>query len=279
MQEGSPERYIPASACRIAYEITRRENNMRKIETDIWVPNEEKKGWVKYVGQRTVREVWEELCSSLKEEGLYPPDYFLIERDFEKRKLFPKLADVYCYTRWGSNEGIYIDIDMLISDKEEKNYKQVHFATGKSLGETEEEFDRMNYIASYIYRLFMGDGSTHARYMLVPGKESQFTHKKLLERAEYEVVAQMKQRMFLADKEGLTHPISDYTDELAVKLMIVKAMQNFELPQDKLLELAKQENVLDVLYFHCKRVVEPNLFEIEDILTSCPTMLTKDNVI
>ena len=72
---------------------------------------------------------------------------------------------------------------------------------------------------------------------------------------EYEVVAQMKQRMFLADKEGLTHPISDYADELAVKLMIVKAMQNFELPEDKLMELAKQESVLDTLYPLCKRVI------------------------
>lgn len=250
---------------------------MHKIETEIWVPNEEKKGWVKYAGQRKVREVWEELCAALKEEGLYPPEYFLIGRDFENRKLFPKLADVYCFTRWGSNEGIFIDIDMLISDEEEKSYKQIHFATGKSLGETEEEFDRMNYIASYIYRLFMGDGRIHARYMLIPGPEPRLTHKKLLERMEYEVVAQMKQRMFLADKEGLTHPISDYADELAVKLMIVKAMQNFELPEDKLMELAKQESVLDTLYPLCKRVIEPSLFEIEDILASCPSLLAKDD--
>ncbi len=240
---------------------------MHKIETDIWVPNEEKKGYVKYAGQRKVREVWEELCTVLREEGLYPPEYFLLGRDFENRELFPKLADLYCFTRWGSNEGIYIDIDMLITDEEEKNYKQVHFATGKSLGETEEEFDRMNYIAGYIYRLFMGDGSTHVRYMLIPGKESQLTHKKLLERAEYEAVAQMKQRMFSADNVDLPRPIGDYADELAVKLMIVKAMQNFELPEDKLIELAKQENVLDVLYPLCKKVMEPSLFEIEDYLS------------
>ncbi|MCI9553471.1 MAG: hypothetical protein HFE94_08060 [Acutalibacter sp.] len=252
---------------------------MRKIETDIWVPNEEKKGWVKYAGQRKVREVWEELCTTLKEEGVYPPEYFLLERDFENRELFPKLADVYCFTRWGSNEGIYIDVNMLISDEEEKKYKQIHFATGKSLGETEEEFDRMNYIAGYIYRLFMGNGSIHARYMLVPGKESQITHKKLLKRAEYEAVAQMKQRMFLANSVGLTRPIGDYADELAVKLMIVKAMQNFELPEDKLIELAKQENILDVIYPLCRKVMEPSLFEIEDLLASCKSLLKKGGAI
>ena len=248
---------------------------MRKIETDIWVPNEEKKGWVKYAGQRKVREVWEELCTVLKEEGLYPPEYFLLGRDFENRELFPKLADVYCFTRWGSNEGIYIDVNMLVTDEEEKNYKQIHFATGKSLGETEEEFDRMNYIAGHIYRLFMGYGSIHARYMLLPGKESQLTHKKLLECAEYEAVTQMKQRMFSANSEGEMQPISDYADELSVKLMIVKAMQNFELPVDKLIELAKQENILDVLYPLCKRVTEASLFEIEDILASCQSLLQK----
>lgn len=43
-------REIPASACGITYGITRRRNNMHKIETEIWVPNEEKRDGLNMLG-------------------------------------------------------------------------------------------------------------------------------------------------------------------------------------------------------------------------------------
>jgi hypothetical protein len=59
-----------------------------------------------------------------------------------------------CYAQWGGSEGVYLEVDFLAWDENEHLYKQINFATGKTLGETNEDFDRMQYIAGCIYRAF-----------------------------------------------------------------------------------------------------------------------------
>ena len=50
---------------------------MSVIETQIWEEIPEKKGYVRYVGQRKLVEVFNELEAYLKKEGICPEEYFL----------------------------------------------------------------------------------------------------------------------------------------------------------------------------------------------------------
>lgn len=235
---------------------------MARIETEIWEPSKEKKGYVTYVGQRKVDEVFGELTEILKEEGLYPPEYFLLSGDYSHQNgmLFPKIYDMHCYTRWGSNEGIYINIDIYTCDK------VVHLITGKSLEETKEAYDRMQYTAGYIYRLFMGDGPTYARYMIARHGEPEKNQEVLENRLESEAVELMKRDLFHGGRSS-----QEYAEEIGLKMMILNALTKCRLPQYKLEELFSQENILDYLYGICSSVMEANAYELEEILMSSAT--------
>ena len=50
---------------------------MSVIETQIWEAVPDKKGYVRYVGQRKLVEVFNELEAYLKKEDIYPEEYFL----------------------------------------------------------------------------------------------------------------------------------------------------------------------------------------------------------
>ena len=53
---------------------------------------------------------------------------------------------------------------------EEGQRKTEHFMTGKTLGESGADLDRMFLISSAITKAFRGDNSVHARYMVVGGQ-------------------------------------------------------------------------------------------------------------
>ena len=61
-------------------------------------------------------------------------------------------------------------MDFIVENTTYNIYEPVNFAVGKSLKETTEAFDRMQYIAGRIYRAFMGDGTVHDRYMKIADK-------------------------------------------------------------------------------------------------------------
>ena len=238
---------------------------MCQIETEIWIPNEEKKGWLKYVGQRKAAEVFRELEEALKKEGLYPPEYFSLSHKFpyNGNELFPQMADLHCYAHWGSNEGIYINVEILHYNTEIEKYETISFATGKSLGESIEEFDRMQYIAGYIYRLFMGDGRIRSRYIRLEKHETAKNQYALVRRVEVEAVEMLKKKMY---KEG--EEPQKYAAEAALKLMIMERLTKCHLPEHKIEELYNHENILDYLCTICKPIMEANAYEIEDILMS-----------
>lgn len=131
------------------------------IKTEIWEPNPEKEGYVRYVGQRKAEDVFNELTEYLKREEIYPDEYFLLDRHFENGAVIPRVQDIICYAQWGGSEGVYLEVKFVVQDENDKSYKRINFATGKTLGETGEDFDRMQYIAGRIYKAFTNEGQNY----------------------------------------------------------------------------------------------------------------------
>lgn len=127
--------------------------NKKVIETEIWESDPERKGFLHFVKTRNVYDVFKELEESMEANGMMPDEYFLLSHRFDKDSVMPRDASVSVQTRWGSNEGVYIDVDMTAFEG-----GTVHFATGKTLGEAEEDYDRMAAIAAFIYKSFAGFG-------------------------------------------------------------------------------------------------------------------------
>jgi hypothetical protein len=67
---------------------------------------------------------------------------------------------------YGGSEGIYLDITLEYQQNGEQKWE--HFATGKTLGETGEDLERMNLIAAAVTKAFHADG-VHARHAVVGG--------------------------------------------------------------------------------------------------------------
>ena len=99
------------------------------IETDIYEPIPEKPGLLRYVGQRTLKEVFQELEQRLKADGLLQEvEYFgicvTVRYSDEWRDgngegyLFPAFRWIACYAVTGSSEGHYVHIDAIMPDGE-----------------------------------------------------------------------------------------------------------------------------------------------------------------
>ena len=66
---------------------------------------------------------------------------------------------------YGASEGVYLDVYLKWYDQQKQESVIKSFITGKTLGETGSDLDRMYLIASTITKAFNGDGGTHARYI------------------------------------------------------------------------------------------------------------------
>lgn len=94
---------------------------IKQIETEVWVLNPEKPGYLKMERKKTVNEVFQELVSVLKEEGLYGElDYFNIRVGIDRKADFPDFHWIACFSVTGGSEGHYIHVDV-ISDKGTEN--------------------------------------------------------------------------------------------------------------------------------------------------------------
>ncbi|MDD3362669.1 MAG: hypothetical protein PHW34_13455 [Hespellia sp.] len=232
---------------------------MKRVETEIYAPVPEKPGCVKCVGRKKVAEVFEKLKKELQDQGLLPDEYFLLDNTLKDE--FPEISDIICHTNWGGSEGIYLDIDLIVFT--ESGRSNVHFITGKTLDESSAGFDKMNYTAGYIYRLFMGDGATHARYYKIQAEASTIKREKFHEIVTAELQELLKRYLFHSNE---AEPIS--MQEIALKTMIVSVLENYQLSEDKMACLVKSGNILKILYSLCKPVIDPTIYEIEDILAS-----------
>lgn len=247
---------------------------MSRIETEIWEPNPEKKGTVRYVGQRKTADVFKELEDFLQEENLYPDEYLLMTHNFEQEHpLFPKTVDIMGHANWGGSEGIYLDVNLLVRGEDNK-YDTVHFVTGKTLDESSEAFDRMQYIAGRIYKAFMGDNLYPARYMLVENEDvrKQITYEKLIAKLERECMTMLRKRLVHKQER-----LSDIAGELGVTMQILDVLREpqvfADLPNDKLKELYETEDIMHRLYLLVEHIHGANRWEIGDIIASERTLL------
>lgn len=236
---------------------------MKIIATQNWKPVPDKPGLIELVSRRKAVEVFHDLEDALRNADLYPDEYFLLDNEFRNEKIdFPEISDLTCFAQWGNSEGIYLDVELIVYDRENNCCKRKHFATGKTLAEDSASFDRMQYIAGYIYRLFTGDLQTSARYIFVGKAEKNEQALQAKIHAEY--------REYLL--RNLVHKQIDLTEAaqgIGLRSMIVHELPKCSLSEDKLEELLQSENALDLLTKICEPVLEHDSFEINDMISSC----------
>ena len=241
---------------------------MSMIKTQIWEDIPEKKGFVRYVGQRKLQEVFSELEAFLKKENIYPDEYLLLSDD-KSDALFPQ-GDIRCYAQWGNSEGIYIELDVLAPATKDTPAKWVNVASGKTLAQTSEAFDRMQYIAGRIYKALCGDHCQSPRYMsLSTNQDAKITYECLTYKLESELGCYMKQELLHSQVS-----IGKASRKLGMMLTVLSILREprvfAELPPDKLEQLYHMENALEVICDMCASVSEADLYEIEDIIASAP---------
>ena len=140
---------------------------MNVIELERWKPSAENPRKLKYAGQSTAEEVFQELKHRLEGMGYLPDEYFLMDDEWKNGREIPKGADVFCTTDYGGSEGVYLDVYLKWHEEGKPIIK--NFITGKTLGESGNDLDRMFLISSAITKAFHGGEATHARYMKVGG--------------------------------------------------------------------------------------------------------------
>ena len=138
---------------------------MKQIEFERWEPDAENPRRLTYAGQRTAEDVFHELEARLDSVGYLPDEYLLLDRRWQNGREMPRDAGIICRTDYGGSEGI--NLDMFLEWYEDSQRKTEHFMTGKTLGESGADMDRMSLISSAITKAIRGDNSVHARYMVV----------------------------------------------------------------------------------------------------------------
>ena len=141
---------------------------MKQIEFERWEPDAENPCKLKYAGQRTAEDVFHELEARLDSVGYLPDEYLLLDRRWQNGREMPRDAGFFCRTDYGGSEGIYLD--MFLEWYEDSQRRTEHFMTGKTLGESGADLDRMSLISAAITKAIRGDNSVHARYMVVGGQ-------------------------------------------------------------------------------------------------------------
>ena len=195
---------------------------MKPIELERWEPSPDDPRREVYAGQRTAQEVFEELKYRLEGMGYLPDEYFLMNHEWEDGREIPKDADIFCTTDYGGSEGIYTDIYLKWYQDGEPVIRS--FATGKTLGESGSDMDRMYLIASAIIKAFHGESGTYARYLRLgeqPEPEDMILHlnpdeQRILINALVEQRERQEQAMSQTEQllRRMTGSITAYMDEV-----------------------------------------------------------------
>ena len=144
---------------------------MEIIELERWRPSKDDPGKLEYAGQPVAQEVFEELKYRLESMGCLPDEYFLMSDEWKDGREIPHDADIFCAVDYGASEGVYLDVYLKWYDDILNKNITSSFITGKTLGESGSDLDRMFLIASAITKAFHGDHAEHARYMKIGGVE------------------------------------------------------------------------------------------------------------
>ena len=141
---------------------------MAIIETEVWKPNPARPGTVVFDSHRMAQDIFRELETHLKAEGRMPDEYFLLDSDWKNCALFPKDANFLCNVNFGGSEGVYLDISLRYEKEVYERSRETGelgwikrmvtegFATGKTLGDTIYDLDKMNLAASSVMAAFYG---------------------------------------------------------------------------------------------------------------------------
>lgn len=147
---------------------------IKSIRTAIYSEPDERHQ-AKRIGMRKSEDIFHELENHLKENDLLPDEYFLLTSDAPET--LPEDFWFDSQTRFGSSEGIYLDI--LLSYRSMGETKIVSFATGKTLGESADDYFRMSRIGAECYLMLSGDGAIY-KQEINAGPLSDETYQKLL---------------------------------------------------------------------------------------------------
>ena len=117
-------------------------NLIKRIDTERRRPDPENPNRLIYNGQRTAQEIFSELRYRLESTGYLPDEYFILDMDWENGREWPESGDIFCTVDYGGSEGIYLDIYLKYKDEKGK-WRTDNLATGKTLGERDEDMDRI----------------------------------------------------------------------------------------------------------------------------------------
>ena len=138
---------------------------MAKIQTfelDRWSEPDENHR-VKHIGMADAKKTFDKLKTHLEMKGLLPDEYFSFSGKYEGLTgELPEFEEALCIPNFGSSEGIYLDISLACRDSDGKRYFQ-SFATGKTLGETADDYFRMFRIAAECSLMLNGRGFSYER--------------------------------------------------------------------------------------------------------------------
>lgn len=91
-------------------------------------------------------ELYQNIKTHLDKQNLLPDEYFEFDSSIQENEMnVEDDISISCKTEWGGSEGIYIDVYLDYPVRRKRS-----IITGKTLGETEADYDRMNYIAGEI---------------------------------------------------------------------------------------------------------------------------------
>jgi len=181
------------------------------IKLETWKKDPDHPGAVIFDQQRVAQDIFNELETHLKTDGRLPDEYFLFDtRTWKDGALFPRDGEILCITNYGGSEGIYLDISVR-HEKDVYEFNQAthsgewkkrmvieHFATGKTLGDSVDDLDRMHLVASSVTAAFYGSrAEVQERYAKIKRGdiEPQYPHPS---HNEKQMVP--KQKQSLADK-------------------------------------------------------------------------------
>lgn len=202
-------------------------------------------------------ELYQNIKTHLDKQNLLPDEYFEFDSSIQENEMnVEDDISISCKTEWGGSEGIYIDVYLDYPVRRKRS-----IITGKTLGETEADYDRMNYIAGEIYKYVNGASGQYARFVRLK-KVEEFKIKDL-------VIEQLKEN--IRKKLYYSGAAMDKVDlkELGLLLLIISNLQELDLSEEKWKELSQSEEPLNLLYERCKGTLAGTEYEIQDSLLSC----------
>ena len=99
------------------YAVVDGKEKFKPIEMGKYEPHPEKKGYLIYTGNNSIKEVYKQLKDRLEKDGLLPDEYFSVScgSDYHEDAPFPESYRwIACYAVTGDSEGAYIHVDVLV---------------------------------------------------------------------------------------------------------------------------------------------------------------------